>query len=102
MSRKIGRNRNTSDEAETNTTALNDTTATKIKDAGFAFVRLEIVNESNKDVYIKLQAATIDNLKEGEFLPRGSVWEMPADQPYIGERSAIAVSGAPSVTVNMY
>ena len=102
MAKKFGRNRNSSDEATTTTITLNDSTSTLIKAAGAFFTRFEVSNQSNRDVYIKLQAASVDNIKEGEFLPRGSVWTMPEDQLYIGEISAIADAGTPDITVNTY
>jgi len=51
---------------------------------------------------LKLQAASVDNNAKGIFIGRDSYWEMPADNIYTGEISAIAVSGTPSVNVTSY
>lgn len=58
-------------------------------------------------IFIKLQAASIDNDKKGIWIGRqGNVfeigWTMPSDNIYLGEISAIALSGAPDVFVTEY
>ena len=64
-----------------------------------------VSNSSNNDVWLKLQAASVDDLKKGIHLPGigniESYWEM-SDNIYKGEISAIAESGTPDVHVVEY
>ncbi len=41
------------------------------------------------DVFIKLQAASVDDDTKGETVPAGETWRMPTDAIYTGEVSAI-------------
>ena len=94
MPLQIGKNRNTNDESNTSNFSLNVSTATKIKDAGGDFIFFSVTNFSNREIWIKLQPAATDNLPNGIEVPRnGGYWEMPADNVYIGEISAISDSG---------
>lgn len=93
---------NENDGSEFNEYSLNDSTSTAIKTAGENFIFFQVTNETNRDVYIKLQAASADNLKEGIILPRGSIWEMSKDNLYTGEISAIAVAGSPAIQTNQF
>ena len=104
MTNKLGRNINTNDAAVLSSIALNDTTSTKIADAKISPPRLvfTVTNNSVKDIWLKLQAAATDNDKKGIFMPKGSYWEMPTDNIYSGEISAIADSGTPTVHVTEY
>jgi len=82
--------------------ALNATTSTTIKAASTNFVAVHISNESTVDIWVKFQAASIDNGKKGIFLERGGYYEMPTGQRYTGEISAIADSGTPTINVTVY
>ena len=101
-------------ETSTSKIELNSTTATKIADANTdrRFFHATINGSSSEvSVFIKLQAASVDNSKEGIWIGReldedgsyGNIcWEMPRDAIYTGEISAIAVSGSPDIYVTEY
>jgi hypothetical protein len=55
-----------------------------------------------KDVWLKLQSAATDDDAKGIYMPKDSFYELPADNMYIGEISAIASSGVASVYVTEY
>jgi len=77
--------------------ALNATTSTTIAVENIERVNFFFSNPSqNRDVWLKLQAASVDNKKNGIFVPRNGYWEMP-ESKYKGEISAIADSGNPDV-----
>ncbi len=105
---RIDRNRNTNDAA---TVAMpitvNATTSTTIAVANDERIYVEINNNSaTKEIWIKLQAASVDNDKKGIFLnKKGSPpasWEMPTDNIYSGEISAMADSGTSTVYITEY
>lgn len=100
----IGDGYNTNDESEGVNITLNSSTSTTIKAADIedTFIIFKVINESNFDVYIKLQPASVDDLKEGEPLPRGSIWSMDKHDLYKGEVSAIARTGSPVVRTIKY
>lgn len=52
-----------------------------------------------QDVWIKEQAASIDDDKKGFRLLRGQTATLPGDNVYTGEISAIAVVGTATITV---
>lgn len=98
MSKTIGRNVNKTDVGgDKSPVTLNSSTATKILDANDDRISYTISNPNSQDVWIKEQAATVDNLKQGKILFKRSVYESPTDNIYTGEVSAISVSGSPSV-----
>ena len=105
----IGGNRNVNDTASIPAgITLNATTSVKIADANEDRMFFRVDNDSNmNDVWVKLQAASVDDDQKGIFLqdfPTGTVtaWEMPPDNIYTGEISAIADSGNPEVFVTEY
>ena len=103
MTRKIGRNRNSNEAATlSDAIALNATTSTTIQAANAKRIGLKISNPSNKDVWVKYQAASVDNDMKGEWLPKNSVHKMDTDNVYTGEISAISASGTPDVYVTEY
>jgi len=100
MAKTIGRNLNVTDTATlSNAIGLNSTTSTKIADALSNRIVFILSNPSTKNIWVKLQAASVDNDKKGIFIPRNGYWEMPTDNIYTGEISAIADNGAPNVYV---
>ena len=107
MTNVKGRNANFSDSATIEKVELNNTTSVKIADAnkGRTFFHINS-NGSPFEVWIKLQPAHIDNDKKGIFLHKsiegGNFWEMPEDNIYTGEISAIAVNGSPTIYVTEY
>lgn len=114
MTLLTGRTRNTNDTASHSQVALNSSTATKIADANpdRIFFHVSINgNTSNESIFIKLQAASVDNEKCGIWIGRyldedGSYfkefWEMPPDNIYTGEISAIMNSGTHTVHITEY
>ena len=98
MTTKIGQNQNTGDSSTISTVALNPTTSTVVIAANERRVFFYFGNNTNKDVWLKLQTAATDNLKKGIKVLRGSYWEMPMGSTYIGEISAITDAG--NVTID--
>jgi hypothetical protein len=84
------------------TPALNSATSTDIKTASTDFVAFFVSNESDNDIWIKFQAASVDNDKKGIFLERGGYYEMPTGQRYTGVISAISAEGTPTISVVYY
>jgi len=104
----IGRNTNRNDTASVPAgIILNATTSTVIAAANADRMFFHVDNNfSDKAVWIKLQAASVDNDDKGIFLnekEKGvTKWEMPPDNIYTGEISAIADDGNPTVYVTEY
>lgn len=69
-------------------------TSTKLLDLNLDRLYCAISNVSNKTVRLKFQAADVDDLIEGIALEPGDRWEMPLDNIYTGEISAILDGGA--------
>ena len=104
MARLTGRNINNNSVATLSSTALNASTSTKICDACSNGCRFSLIvtNPSSQDVWLKLQAASVDDDKKGIYLPKKSHWEMQVDNIYVGEISAISDSGSPTIYVTTY
>jgi len=107
MAKTIGTNLNFTDISQDDSgVLLNSNTATKIVDAialpDQLFTNLTISNPSSQDVWIKFQAATVDNDKKGKILFKRSTYERPPLDVYHGEISAIAVNGSPTIFVSQY
>ena len=104
----IGRNININDTATVaDGITLNATTSTVIAVANADRIFFHVDNNfSDKAVWIKLQAAGVDNDDKGIFLnekEKGATkWEMPPDNIYTGEISAIADDGNPTIYVTEY
>lgn len=81
---------------------LNNTTAVKISDANVDRTFFVVSNNSGQDIWIKLQAAAINNNKNGMFLFRRTIYEMPIENVYKGEISAIADNGDPTIFITEY
>ena len=100
---RLGRNRNTTEDANSNTIALNNTTSTKIADANVNRIFLRVDNTSvGITIYIKLQKTSTDDVVEGIIVLGGKFWEMPSDNIYTGEISGIASANSPEITVTEY
>lgn len=95
MTVKDGGNRTTNDETLTAATTLNSTTAVKIADANPARHVFYFSNPTNKDMVLKLQAATVDNLPIGILVLRGTRERLSESDgaDYIGEISGMTLSG---------
>lgn len=89
MTKRIGGNLTISDEAVEANVSINSTTATTLVEEDEDRTYLEISNPSNQDVWIKLQAASVDDNKTGIHLPAGERWRMGDNDKYTGEVSAI-------------
>jgi len=79
------RTTNTNDTASIpNAITLNATTSIKLSDAcSDCRIFFAISNNSSQDIWLKLQAASVDNDKKGIFIPKKSYWEMPTDNVYL-------------------
>ena len=115
MSERIERTRNTNDEATlSDAITLNDATSVKIADADSRRIFFHICLEdgtTDKAVFIKLQAAIVDDDKKGICIIRRMSgndnllimdWTMPTDNIYTGEISAISVDGPINIYVTKY
>ncbi len=108
MAKNVGRNINISDTATLSSAiTLNSTTSVKISDSvdiSIAPARtvFTVSNPSSKQIWIKFEAASVDNDKKGIAVYPRTVYEMPIDDVYTGEISAIADSGTPDIYVTQY
>ena len=57
------------------------------------------ISVTGNDVFVKLQAASIDDDSKGEMLPNGERWRMPTDAIYTGEVSCIKDGVGPDATI---
>lgn len=96
------RTRNTTTTATQAAVTINSSTSAKIVDLNLDRVYLRIDNVGNQGVHLKLQAAAVDNLKVGIYIPSDGFWEMPTDNIYTGEVSGIAASDGPTVHYTEY
>ena len=100
MTLAIGRNINKyNNPLLTSGIMLNPDTSTKILDVNPNRIGYRISNTSSKDVWIKEQAASVDNAKKGDIVWKRSTGTSEVDNIYTGEISAIAVSGNPIIFV---
>jgi len=108
MSQTIGRNRNVNDTATiSDAITLNNTTSTVIAVANPNRTFFYVTNNGAADaIWIKLQAASVDNDAKGIWIQKKEVsesfWQMPDDNIYTGEISAIAESNNPEIFVTEY
>ena len=108
MTLKTERTRNTNDVAIVSVgVTLNTATSVIIAAANPNRVFFHVNSDfPDKACWIKLQAATVDNVKKGIFLnekEKGiTQWEMPSDNIYTGEISAIAEDGNPIAYVTEF
>lgn len=108
MTRLIGSNRNTNDEATVSSgVTLNPTTSTTIAPANPDRMAFFVDNgDSNNKSWVKLQPASVDDEKKGIYLTSSvlgtSSWTMGPDNIYTGEVSAIADGDSPQVFVTEY
>ena len=104
----IGRNRNVNETAVlSGPITINSSTSTVVVVANTNRIFLHISNNDNAiGFWLKLQAASVDDEMNGIFISSkvGSIpfWEMPADNIYTGEISAIAESGTFDIFVTEY
>lgn len=104
----IGRTTNDSDGALVNAGVIvNATTSTVIAAANPNRITFHVNNNAAvRACWVKLQAASVDNDLKGIFLAQSnkgnSRWEMPTDNIYTGEISAMADSGTETIYVTEY
>ena len=99
INKTIGGNRNTTDESNSSTFTLNDTSTITISQANKDRLYFAVSNPSSKDIILKFQASSVDNLKDDVIVYKRSFYEMPETNTYVGEISAIADSGTPDINV---
>lgn len=102
--RTLGRNRNTHDTATVTSYTLNSSTATVISVADPERMAFHVANDNGQfDVYVRMYAASQDNVKHGILLSKSkgasNHYDMPTDNIYTGEISAIASAGNPVIMV---
>jgi hypothetical protein len=103
MTKTIGRNLNVNIEAVlSGAISLNALTSTTIITANGNRIFFAITNNGAKNIWLKLQAASVDNDKKGIYIPKQTYWEMPMDNIYTGEISAISISGTPDIYYTEY
>ena len=103
MAKIIGRNANTTGTATIDTgITLNTSTSVKVGDSNDDRIHFEISNDGPGKVFLKLQAASVDDIKKGIIIQSGQTWWMPTDNIYTGEISAIANTGSPVVYPTEY
>lgn len=103
-----GRNVNENDTAAVTTIVLNATTSTVIAAANpdRIFFHVNSGIEPDKACWVKLHAASVNDDKDGIILHEAgkgdNAWEMPPDNVYPGEISAIAEAIPCTVYVTEY
>jgi len=103
MAKRLERKSNTTDTAILSSgIILNTSTSVKIADANDDRIAFYLSNDSFQDIWLKLQAASVDNDQKGILIFRRSVYEMPRDNWYTGEISAMADTGSPIIFVTEY
>jgi len=108
MTRDIQRAINSNDESVPSEITLNSSTSTIISTAKIGIdkrperINFIFSNTSSKLVWLKFQAASIDNNKTGIAVFPRTNYEMSTDNIYKGEISAIADSGSPVVNVEEF
>ncbi len=96
MTQMIGKNTNINTAAVigagvTATASTSSTLVTLTKDDSI----LILTNDSNQDAWVKMQAASVDNVKKGFLLYKGTTTELNLDAStrFVGEVSIIAANG---------
>lgn len=114
MSNKIGRNRNINGVATSTIVTINSVTATTISIANPSRIFFNATlapSVGNEDAFIRLYPAAVDNIQKGIVLIRDTfgnsnlfvpTWEMPTDNIYTGEISAISLNGTFDLLVTEY
>ncbi len=115
MTDKRGRSTNTNDTASVTTVSINSVSATTVIAANtermFLNIAIADVNEPDVAIFIRLFAASVNNNKLGMPLGKFTLgnnniykieWEMPPDNIYTGEVSAITTLGTTVLNVTEY
>jgi len=108
MAAQKGRSSNTNDESDVSgAIALNTATAVTIAAANEDRIFFHVDNDDNtQGFWVRLYPAAQDDLKVGIFITgkngNSSAWEMPTDNVYTGEISAIAAQGSPDAYITEF
>lgn len=94
----IGRNININDDPTIALVSLNSSTSTIVAAGNPDRMKFAVSNLSNKDIFLKEQAASVDDDKKGHLIRSMGYWEMIPDNVYTGEFSAIAKSGTAQIS----
>lgn len=97
MAKKIESTRNTNTESSAVATPLNAVTATTLFTEDPKGLRFSASNPTNKDMVIKAQAASVDNIPVGILLLRGASRHISELDGYTGEVSAMTISGTATI-----
>lgn len=109
----LDRARNTNDEANLSGAITVGGESVKLADANPERIFLSVclkLGSTEQEIFIKLQSADTDNDAKGICLFRKpgaggdsrTFWEMPSDNTYTGEISAISVDGEVEIFVTEY
>jgi len=104
MTKTIGRTSNVNDTANLPASfSVTTVTSVKISDADTSRIFFCVNNNNSSDaIWIKLQAASVDNDKKGIFVAKQTSWIMPVDNVYTGEISCIADNTTTDVFITEY
>ena len=107
VDKTIGRNLNTTDTAVSDIIGLSNTVAVTIQAANNDRIFFHVNNDNASHAFwLRLYPAAQDNIKQGIYISSKAgtttSWEMPSDQIYRGEISAIAVTDSPDAYVTEY
>lgn len=108
VDKTIGGNINVTDTAFiASSVTLNTSTSVKIADIKKDRIFFNVNNNNNTSgFWLKLQAASVDNLKKGIYITGKSgstpTWEMPTTNIYTGEICAIADVDGPTAYVTEF
>ena len=99
----IGANLNITDVATLSSAiSLNTSTSVLVQASNIDRIYFSISSPDSHAIWLKLQAASVDNDKKGIYIPKNGFWEMQPDDKYTGEICAIADTGTPSVYTTEY
>ena len=104
MAVMIGQNINTNDSASMPSgIAVNSSTSTTLITTTDKTMRVSMTNDGNQDVFLKFQAASLDNNKQSIILHKGTSTDVVlAPNIFVGEISAIARAGNTTIFVMSY
>lgn len=82
--------------------SVTDSSSITVKSSGANFLYFALSNDGSTKIYLKMQAASVDDDKKGIVVYPGELYEMPEKTRYTGEISAISDLGTNSVSVTVY
>ena len=104
MAKTIGRNTNVNDAATLPVAfSVTTTLSLKISESNASRIFFCVNNNGSSDaIWIKLQAASVDNDKKGIYVEAGKSWIMTPDNIYTGEISSISDNTTTDVYITEY